>query len=478
MQLTPNRRRTKIVCTIGPATRSPERIRELIQAGMDVARLNFSHGDPSEHRATLELVRSLAREQGRPVGVLQDLPGPKIRTGPIQHPPLYLPVGAPFVITTLPFSGTGQSVSTNYAQLPEDVRPGDHLLLADGAVELVVVGTTSTEVRTRVVRGGSINSHAGINLPGVTISAPALTEQDVEYLKFGLSIGVDFIALSFVRQAGDVIRAKAIVAAAGASTPIIAKFEKPEAVARMDEIMAVADGVMVARGDLGVEVSPAVVPVLQKQIIDAANRRALPVITATQMLESMIHSPRPTRAEASDIANAIFDGTDAVMLSAETAIGEYPIDAVSTMAGIAAEADSHFGEFGHEEPPVLEPLVFAQVIAEATNTAVRRLGARAIVARTRSGFTARLVSKYRPPAPIVAVTEDPVIARRIGLLWGVFPVVLPQVGPLIDLVARLDARELATDLVVPGDVVVLTASAAGSGAGETNSLQIHRVSGG
>ncbi len=469
-------RRTKIVGTIGPASRSPERIRALIGAGMDVARLNFSHGTPEEHRATLETIRAVSDELGVHVGVLQDLQGPKIRTGPIANPPLHLTPGQSFTITTLPFSGSGQAVSTGFAELPRDVKPGDHILLADGTVELLVLDTTPTDVRCRVLRGGNVGSHTGINVPGVTLSAPSLTEKDVRDLQFGLAIGVDFVALSFVRQAEDVLRAKELVAAAPATTPIIAKLEKPEAIDHLDAILAVADGVMIARGDLGVEVAPEQVPLLQKQIIAAANRRAVPVITATQMLESMVHDTRPTRAEASDVANAIFDGTDAVMLSAETAIGEYPVEAVGMMARIAAEADANFGTFGHVEYPVVAPLVFAGVIAEATSTAARRLGAAAIVARTRTGFTARLVSKYRPPAPIVAVTADPVVARRASLLWGVTAQVIPGIGPLHDLVLRLDAGEIASELVRTGDAVVLTASGAGTPPGdETNVMQLHRV---
>jgi pyruvate kinase len=443
---------------------------------MDVARLNFSHGEPAEHKTTLELVRLIAAELGRPVAVLQDLQGPKIRTGPILHQPLQLTTGAAFSITTLPFSGTGESVSTNFSQLPADVKPGDRILLADGAVELTVTGTTPTAVRTRVVRGGEIRSNSGINLPGVAISAPSLTKKDVSDLHFGVSIGVDLVALSFVRSAADVIRTREVVTSLGATTPIIAKLEKPQAIENLDEIVAVADGVMVARGDLGVEISPERVPLLQKQIIAAANRHAIPVITATQMLESMVHSARPTRAEASDVANAIFDGTDAVMLSAETAIGEYPIESVEIMSRIAVEADARYDSFGHVERPQVRPLVFAEVIAEATNTAVRRLRAAAVVARTRSGFTARLVSKYRPPTPIVAVTPDDVVARRANLLWGVVPIVVPGLGNLEDLVARMDAGLVPANLVAPGDDVVLTASASTSTAfGETNVLQLHRV---
>jgi pyruvate kinase len=443
---------------------------------MNVARLNFSHGDHAEHRAMFEVIRAVSAELGAHVGILQDLQGPKIRTGPIAQAPLQLVAGSPFTISTLAVPGTEQSVSTTFSDLPNDVKPGDRILLADGAVELTVLTTTRDSVRCRVVIGGSINSNAGISLPGVAVSAPSLTDKDIDDLRFGLELGVDFVALSFVRRPEDVVRAKELVAAAGKRVPVIAKLEKPEAIARLDEILAVSDGVMVARGDLGVELSAEQVPFLQKQIIAAANRRGIPVITATQMLESMIEHARPTRAEASDVANAIFDGTDAVMLSAETAIGQYPVETVAMMARIAAEADRHFAAFGHEVDPVVEPRVFAQVIAEAAKTAVSRLNAAAIVARTRSGFTARLVSKFRPDAPILAATADEAIARQLSLLWGIVPIVVPNLGTLSDLVAQIDAGEIAADFVSPGDNIVLTGSTFGAPhPGETNSLRFHRV---
>jgi pyruvate kinase len=444
---------------------------------MNVARLNFSHGTHAEHRQTLETVRTLADELGIPVGILQDLQGPKIRTGPVEKPPIRLVPGAPFTITTLPYPGTDRMVSTTFSELPQDVHPGDCILLSDGAVELIVVSTTSTEVNCRVVRGGYIGSHTGINLPGAKISAPSLTEKDLQDLQFGLAMGVDFIALSFVRSAADVERAKQVVASAGFTTPVIAKLEKPEAITYLEEIIAVADGVMVARGDLGVEVSPAEVPLLQKRIIATASRHAIPVITATQMLESMVHNPRPTRAEASDVANAIFDGTDAVMLSAETAIGEYPVESVTAMARIAAEADAGFPTFGHREPPEIAHHLFSEAIAEATYAAARRIDAAAIVARTRTGFTARLVSKYRPSAPIVAVTDNPAIARQTTLLWGVVPTIVAKLGTLGDLVQQIDRGQFATDLIKPGDAVVLTASAPGVTNREgTNVMELHRIS--
>ena len=469
-------RHTKIVCTIGPASQSVERLRALIEAGMNVARLNFSHGTHDEHRQTLHTVRTLASQLGIPIGVLQDLQGPKIRTGPVENPPIRLVAGAAFTITSLPYPGTDRMVSTTFAELPRDVHSGDCILLSDGAVELVVASTTDTEVNCRVVRGGFIGSHTGINLPGVQVSAPSLTPKDIQDLQFGLSIGVDFVALSFVRCADDILLVKREITAAGSMTPVIAKLEKPQAITHLDEIIAVADGVMVARGDLGVELSAAEVPLLQKRIIAAANRHAIPVITATQMLESMIHNPRPTRAEASDIANAIFDGTDAVMLSAETAIGEYPVECVQAMSQIAAEADAGFETFGRREPPRIEHLLFSEAIAEATYAAARRINARAIIARTRTGFTARLVSKYRPTAPIVAVADDPAIARQATLLWGVVPTTVPKLGPLGDLIDQIDNGQLAADLVKPGDAIVLTAGSPGATRSEgTNVMELHRV---
>ena len=470
------RRRTKIVATLGPASQSANLIRSLIGAGMNVARLNFSHGDHSEHRATMECIRAVSAELGVPVGILQDLQGPKIRTGPIVQAPLKLLTGRSFTITTRTVPGTELLVSTTFRSLPGEVKPGDRILLADGAVELRVVDTTSDAVNCQVVQGGTINSQAGINLPGVSISAPSLTEKDIEDLQFGLELGVDFVALSFVRRPEDVIRAKQLIAAAGKAVPVIAKLEKPEAIQRLAEILAVSDGVMIARGDLGVELSAEAVPFLQKQIIAAANRQGIPVITATQMLESMIDHPRPTRAEASDVANAIFDGTDAVMLSAETAIGRFPIEAVAMMDRIAAEADQHFGAFGHQVGPVVGPRVFAEVIAEAAKTSVTRLNASAVVARTRSGFTARLVSKFRPNAPILAATADLTVARQLSLVWGVVPIVVPNLGTLGDLTAQIDAGEFASGYISAGDTIVLTGSTLLTPhPGETNSLQVHRV---
>ncbi|MER3460526.1 MAG: pyruvate kinase, partial [candidate division GAL15 bacterium] len=334
-------RRTKIVATVGPATAQPERIRALIETGVDVMRFNFSHGSREEHLRRIEFVRRFSAELGRPVAVLQDLQGPKIRVGGLRdHQPVVLEEGSEVVIGTEAEGGTAQRLSTTYPELTRAVREGDRILLSDGELELAVTAVEPQGVRARVIRGGVLEEHKGINLPGVPLRAPALTDKDVDDLKFGLEVGVDFVALSFVRTAEDVARAREVMERVGRTVPVIAKLEKAEAVDHLEEILEAADGVMVARGDLGVELVPERVPILQKHIIRRANELGIPVITATQMLESMVDHPRPTRAEASDVANAILDGTDAVMLSAETAVGRYPVEAVRIMDRIAVEVEA------------------------------------------------------------------------------------------------------------------------------------------
>jgi pyruvate kinase len=472
-------RRTKIVATLGPATSTPERIAGLIRAGMNVARLNFSHGTHAEHAARIAMVRRAAAEAGRHVAILQDLQGPKIRTGPLENgQPVELVAGQRFVITTEPIVGNANRVSTTYRALPLDVRPRDRILLSDGLIELVVISHTDTEVETEVVHGGRLREHQGINLPGVRVSAPAATEKDFVDLAFGLEQGVDYVALSFVRRASDVREVKEFIRRAGKQTPVIAKIERPEALDVLPEILAEADGIMVARGDLGVEMPPERVPIVQKQIIAAANRAMLPVITATQMLESMIHNPRPTRAEASDVANAILDGTDAVMLSGETAAGAYPIEAVQMMALIAdAVEDSLIGS-PHSTSPRWE-ITTAQstprAIAAAACTIANALPVRFIVVLTQSGASARLVSHYRPQVPILAFCPSEETARRTSLYWGVTPIVIEARDRLDELEQQIVRHMRDMGIVQRGDLIVLSGGHPVYRYGPTNFLKVITV---
>lgn len=469
-------RRTKIVATLGPATSTPERIAGLIRAGMNVARLNFSHGTQAEHAARIAMVRRAAAEAGRHVAILQDLQGPKIRTGPLEHgQPVELVAGQRFVITTEPIIGDAHRVSTTYRALPLDVRPRDRILLSDGLIELVVTGHTDTEVETEVVHGGRLREHQGINLPGVRVSAPAATEKDLADLAFGLEQGVDYVALSFVRRADDVREVKEFIRRAGKQTPVIAKIERPEALDVLPEILAEADGIMVARGDLGVEMPPERVPIVQKQIIAAANQALLPVITATQMLESMIHNPRPTRAEASDVANAIIDGTDAVMLSGETATGAYPIEAVQMMALIADAVEASYTGGQHSTTPrwSIAPVQSTpRAIAAAACTIANSLPVRSIVVLTQSGASARLVSHYRPDVPILAFCPSEETARRTSLYWGVTPIVIEARDRLDELEQQIVRIMRETGMVRKGDLIVLSGGHPVYRYGPTNFLKV------
>ncbi len=453
-------RRTKIVATLGPATNTPEMIARLISAGMDVARLNFSHGTHTDHAARIAMVRRAAQEAGRPVAVLQDLQGPKIRTGSLSRgQPVELVAGQAFTITTQPLIGDEQQVSTTYTLLPTDVRKGDRILLSDGLIELQVCATNNTEVETEVIHGGVLREHQGINLPGVRVSAPAVTEKDIEDLQFGLEQDVDYVAISFVRQASDVQRVKDLIAQAGKTTPVVAKIERPEALDVLPEILAVADSVMVARGDLGVEMPPEQVPIIQKQIIEAANRNGTPVITATQMLESMINNPRPTRAEASDVANAIIDGTDAVMLSAETAAGSYPVEAVQMMA-LIAEVVEATGRRGDQAATPRWKLPEIQSMPRAICAAAAKIAqdlpVRAIVVFTRSGNSARLMAHYRPDVPILAFTPSDEVYRQMSLFWGVTPLPAAMAEHLDALEQRVQATLIERGYAQRGDTIVIT----------------------
>ncbi|HWP85446.1 MAG TPA: pyruvate kinase [Terriglobia bacterium] len=469
-------RRTKMVCTLGPATASLEKIRELIRAGMDVARLNFSHGTAENHARCAQWVRQASREAGRFVALLQDLGGPKIRTGPLRaHRAVRLRPGQRLWLTAAETAGSSRRLSVSYPRLASDVRPGDRLLLDDGLIELRVLRKQGGEVETEVLQGGLLGERKGVNLPGVPLRVPALTAKDEADLAVGIELGVDYVALSFVRRAADLEQLKRILKRRGASIPVLAKLEKPEAIENLDAILAASDGVMVARGDLGVEMAPERVPLLQKRIIQRATQARLPVITATQMLESMTVNLQPTRAEASDVANAIFDGTDAVMLSGETASGQHPIEAARMMARIAEEADQsrRDAEF-HRRGRARN---IAETICESVVHAAQRLNVKAIVAFTRSGSTARLISKYRPSRPVYAFCHDERIACRAALYWGVLPLVMPLEQDAEATLAAAQAELLRRRFVARGDVLAVVAGSPGK-PGQTNRMHLVRVGAG
>jgi len=468
------KRRTKIVCTIGPATRSKTMIEALIRAGMDVARLNFSHGLREEHGEVIRTVREISRRLDRPIAILQDLSGPKIRTGLLKGGgQIALHEGSEITISTLPIEGDSSMIATNYPALANDVRPGDPILLADGLMELRVLASDGISIRCRVVHGGMLGERKGMNLPGVKLSTPAVTEKDEADLEFGLAHGVDYVALSFVRQAEDLLQLRRLIGERQADVPLIAKIEKPEAVQNLEAILQACDGVMVARGDLGVEMSPERVPVLQKQIIEAANRKGALVITATQMLESMVGNPRPTRAEASDVANAILDGTDAVMLSAETSIGQFPAEAVEMMSRIAIEAETS----GRACAPAEHPRGgYPHAIAHAAKSIARELDLKAICAFTQSGMTARLVSKERPDAPVLAFTHNARVYNRAALYWGVSPLLVDFAGDPESLFHCVERELRARGTASSKDAVVVLGGMPISAKGATNFLRLLELS--
>jgi pyruvate kinase len=468
--------RAKIVCTLGPASSTAERIGELIDAGMNVARLNFSHGSHEDHAKMLQTVRAEADRRGKAVAALLDLQGPKIRVGKLANGQVELRPGAEFTITTEPCVGDDKRCSTSYSLLPNDVKPGDTLLLDDGYLCLAVTGVGEREVRTVVVTGGVLKNNKGINLPGVEVSAPALSEKDRTDIGFALRHGVDYVALSFVRRAEDVIEAKRLLTVDNVSIPVIAKIEKPQALERLGEIIDAADGCMVARGDLGVELGPEKVPLWQKRIIEEVNKRGKIVITATQMLESMIAQPRPTRAEASDVANAVLDGTDALMLSGETASGQHPIEAVRTMARIIQEIESsaHYRAV-LEVRDHLQLATSTNAIANAAMTAARAMKLKTIVAVSDSGGAGRLISEYRPEANIVCLTTDETTFRRLALVWGVTPVMIGPSATTEELIDRVEGTLIERNLASPGENVLIT-MAVPVGAGlQTNVLKIHQI---
>lgn len=469
-------RRAKIICTLGPSSTSGRIIDDFVRAGMDVARLNFSHGTPQEHAQRVAAVRRASGRHQKPIAILADLQGPKIRTGPLEGGrPVELSAGKRLVITTKSVAGTPALISTTFRALPRAVRKGSRILLSDGAIELEVLSTRSGEVLCRVVNGGELGEHKGINVPGVRLEIPSLTPKDRKDLAFALHLGADYVALSFVRTAADVRAAKAAIARLGKTAPVIAKIEKPEALENLDEILGAADGVMVARGDLGVEMSPESVPVAQKQIIARARNALVPVITATQMLDSMQQNPRPTRAEASDVANAIFDGSDAVMLSGETAAGKYPLESLVMMDRIVCEAEASITDY--LRPARFAELHISEAIAEAICHAAEELRMTTIAVFTETGFSARLVSKYRPRARIVAFTPNTETRRRLGLLWGVLPRRMTHVRSVDHLAQAAESRLIEEGLVKRGDVVGVVAGTPIGTRGTTNLMRLLRIGG-
>jgi len=471
-----NPRHSKIVCTIGPATRSPRMIRKLLLAGMDVARLNFSHGTPAEHAQSFSMLREAAAAFQKPIAILADLQGPKIRTGALAGGgTVTLRAGQKFVITTAKILGDSTRVSTIFHPLPREVKAGDRILLSDGLIELRVERIRKQEVICQVVNGGLLGEHQGINLPGVRLRVPALTDKDRKDLRFALAHGADYIAVSFVRRPEDVLLAKSLIRRAKKDTPVIAKLEKPEAIENLEAILRASEGVMVARGDLGVEMNPECVPVVQKNIIAKAREFRRPVITATQMLESMIENPRPTRAEASDVANAIFDGSDAVMLSAETASGKYPVEAVQMMARIIEAAEASIHEYPRPVPQ--EHLKVPETVAELVCHASRELHMKLIAVFTHSGFTARLISRYRPLVPIVAFTPEANTRRRMALLWGVTSRQISDIKKIDGLAAIAEKRLLEERFVRKGDVIGIVAGTPMGIRGTTNFMKFHVIGG-
>jgi pyruvate kinase len=462
--------RTKIICTIGPASDSPDVLRALVANGMNVARLNFSHGRPEGHLRKIRLIREISGELGRVVAVLQDLAGPKIRVGAVPEPGIRLEAGETFVLTGEPAAGSHNRVSVSYPALPEEVKAGDRILLADGLMELVVRETHGPDIRTEVVTGGVLTSRKGINLPSSSVRLPSFTEKDREDLLFGLEHGVDFVAVSFVRSGTDIHRVKKIIGEQGKDTPVIAKIEKHEALNELDAIMDAADGIMVARGDLGVEIPLEQVPAIQKTLIRRANRVGKPVITATQMLRSMVDAPRPTRAEAADVANAVLDGTDAVMLSEETASGRHPVDALRFMARIVTSAEE---AFPHDRYLGLTPgSGVSASVAHAACVLADHLGAAAVVAPTSSGRTAAHVSRFRPRQPVIAVSPNEATVRRSTLYWGCEPVLTGPPDADEDVVELAVRTALANGRVNAGDLLVVTAGHPFWVPGSTNMIRV------
>jgi len=470
-------RKTKIVCTIGPSSEHPDMLRKLIQAGMNVARLNFSHGDYEEHGTRIRNIRRVAAELNKTVAILLDTKGPEIRIGKLREEPIELVQDETIVLTTEDILGDARRVSVTYDKLPQDVSVGSTILLDDGLIGLKVTAIRGSDIECRIVNGGTLKSKKGVNVPGVRISLPGITEKDAADIRFGIEQGIDFIAASFVRKASDVLEIRELLERHGAGhIQIISKIENQEGVDNLDEILEVSDGLMVARGDLGVEIPAEEVPIVQKRMIEKCNMAGKPVITATQMLDSMQRNPRPTRAEASDVANANFDGTDAIMLSGETAAGKYPVESVETMSRIAMKAEAHlkYREI-FKRRSLEQQTTITEAISQAVSNSAIDLDAKAIITSTESGYTARMVSKYRPKAPIIAVTPNEQVMRKLCLVWGVIPVLGEDARDTDEMFQIALDRAMKAGHIGLGDLVVITAGVPVGRSGTTNLIKIHQV---
>ena len=463
-----NIKRTKIVCTLGPASEKEEVLRELIKSGLNVCRLNFSHGDHEEHKARMDTVKKLREELNQPTAILLDTKGPEIRTGKFDVPEVLLEEGQTFTITMKDVMGNQEMCTVSYKGLAEDVKPGDTILIDDGLVGLTVQEVKGDDIVCKVQNSGIVKNHKGVNVPGVKVNLPAITEKDRSDIEFGIEQGIDFIAASFVRKVSDVLAIREILEANNAEhIKIISKIENQEGVDNLDEIIAVSDGIMVARGDLGVEIPTEEIPVVQKLMIKKCNEAGKPVITATQMLDSMMRNPRPTRAEVTDVANAIYDGTDAIMLSGETAAGKYPVEAVKTMATIAKRAEETMAN-RHD---VNKSKNVTDAISYATCTTAMDLEAKAILSSTSSGHTARMVSKFRPDCPIIATTSNECVRRQLSLTWGVLPVMREKSTNTDQVIENSIKAAKEANYVNENDVVVITAG----GNGTTNLIKVETV---
>ena len=471
-----NIKRTKIVCTLGPASDKEEILTELVKNGLNVCRFNFSHGSHEEHKERMDLVKKVRNDLNQPVAILLDTKGPEIRTGNFADPEVLLEEGQEFTITMKDVMGSKEVCSVSYKGLSKDVASGDTILIDDGLVGLRVQEVNGDDIHCIVENSGIVKNHKGVNVPGVSIKLPALTEKDVSDIEFGIEQGIDYIAASFVRKASDVLEIREVLEKNNAThIQIISKIENQEGINNIDEILKVSDGIMVARGDLGVEIPTEEIPIAQKMMIKKCNKLGKPVITATQMLDSMIRNPRPTRAEVTDVANAIYDGTDAIMLSGETAAGKYPIEAVKTMATIAKRTEETLNYNELLRKRKIEEVTVTNAISHATCTTARDLSAASIVTFTSTGHTARMVSKFRPQCPIIATTEDEGVMRRLALTWGVYPIKTSHAGSTDEIIDNSIESSKEVNYLREGDLVVITAGVPAGVSGTTNLIKVHAI---